>query len=160
MLPAAAKQLQPGCQELQTASPEWPRAREHENPSQGLLHPRKDFSNYIYILSLSVRAAIMSFIAAAAASTQGQRIGDEIFAAMAEHKVPPSAVRIVIAILSTQSAKLQHQGPAESTLNFLWIYFVRSEDSSSHWGFPEIKAHSNIDHAHPIISFPHIGQFC
>lgn len=56
----------------------------------------------------------MSFITAAAASARGQLIGDEIFAAMAEYKVPPSAVRIIIVILSSQSVKLWHQGPVES----------------------------------------------
>lgn len=48
----------------------------------------------------------MSFITVAAASPQGQLIGDEIFAAMAEYKVPPSAVRIIIVIRSSRSVKL------------------------------------------------------
>lgn len=86
------------------ALPAQQRAREQEEPLVGtLLHPQalhRDFSNYIYTLSLSARAAIMPFIIAAAASAQGQLIGDEIFAAMAEYKVPPSALRIIIAILS------------------------------------------------------------
>ena len=56
----------------------------------------------------------MSFITTAAASARGQLIGDEIFAAMAEYKVLPSALRIIIVILSSRSVKLWHQDPAES----------------------------------------------
>lgn len=56
----------------------------------------------------------MSFITAAAASARGQLIGDEIFAAVAEYKAPPSAERIIIVILSAQSVKLWHRGPVES----------------------------------------------
>lgn len=48
----------------------------------------------------------MSFITMAVASARGQLIGDEIFAVMAEHKVPPSVLRIIIVILSSLSVKL------------------------------------------------------
>lgn len=89
------------CQELQArALPS--RLWSNRNPSQGeglSIHPQalhRDFNNYTYTLPLSARAAIMFFITAAAASTQGQWIGDEIFAAMAEYKASPSAVRIII----------------------------------------------------------------
>lgn len=74
----------------------------------------RDFNNYTYTLPLSARAAIMFFITAAAASTQGQWIGDEIFAAMAEYKVSPSAVRVVIVTLSSPSDKLWHRDPVKS----------------------------------------------
>lgn len=108
------------CQELQptgsagTSAPSLPDSLQSKrNPSQGeglsSIHPQplhRDFNNSIYILSLSARAAIMSFITMAAASARGQLIGDEIFAVMAEHKVPPSVLRIIIVILSSLSVKL------------------------------------------------------
>jgi len=100
------------------------RAPEQEKPLAGRgtsLHPsirpqapRRDFNNYIYTLPLSARAAIMSFITAAATSARGQLIADGLFAATAAYKAPASAGRIVTVILSSQSAKLWHQGPAES----------------------------------------------
>lgn len=56
----------------------------------------------------------MFFITAAAASSQGQWIGDEMFAAMAEYKVSLSAVRIIIVTLSSPSDKPWYQGPVKS----------------------------------------------
>lgn len=87
--------------------------RERDSPSiHRALH--RDFNNYTHTLPLSARAAIMFFITTAAASTQGRWIADEIFAAMAEYKVSPSAVRIIIVTLSSPSDKLWYQGPVKS----------------------------------------------
>lgn len=144
-------------------------APEQQKPltGTGTLHPsihpsihralHRDFNNYTYTLPLSARAAIMFFITAAAASTQGQWIGDEIFAAMAEYKAPPSAARIIIVTLSSPSDKLWYQGPVKSratrgnkqtaspaaersTLSFLYTSWPKhrgTEQGSGHWGSPD-----------------------
>lgn len=90
---------------------ETPHRERNSRSIHGALH--RDFSNYTYTLPLSAKAAIMFFITAEAASTQGQWIGDEIFAAMTEYKVSRSAVRIIVT-QSSPSDKLWYQGPVKS----------------------------------------------